>query len=76
MVNKMNTPIRNFNLYNSRHEAYIAYKALKQIPYWFEDDGIPAFIAVDFHEWIWLPIREDGRYNKALFKKSVDEHQK
>ena len=55
---------RNFENYKTRHEAYLAYENLPHPPYWFEDDGIPAFIVVDFCEWIWLPVREDGKYNK------------
>lgn len=46
---------RNFENYSNRHEAYLAFKALKKHPYWFEDDGIKAYFAVDFDEWIWLP---------------------
>lgn len=34
---------RNFENYSTRHEAYLAFKALKKHPYWFEDDGIKAY---------------------------------
>ena len=46
---------RNFENYSNRHKAYLAFKALKKHPYWFEDDGIKAYFAVDFDEWIWFP---------------------
>ena len=55
---------RNFENYSTRHEAYLAYKKLydsKKCPYWFEDDGIKAYIAVDFHEWIWLPVSDSPK---------------
>lgn len=62
---------RNFENYKTRHEAYLAYKALKPIPHWFEDDGIPAFIVVDFSEWLWLPVRESGKYTKEDERKYI-----
>lgn len=52
---------RNFENYATRHEAYLAFKALKKHPYWFEDDGIKAYFAVDFHEWIWLPVSDSPK---------------
>ena len=53
---------RNFENYKTRHEAYLAFKALKKHPYWFVNDKIPAYIAVDFHEWLWLPVTDDPAY--------------
>lgn len=59
---------RNFENYATRHEAYLAFKALEKHPYWFEDDGIKAYIAVDFDEWIWLPVSENPAYPVAWRK--------
>lgn len=46
---------RNFENYETRHEAYLAYDRLCKsgfCPYWLEDDGIQAWFVVDFNEWI------------------------
>ena len=52
---------RNFENYANRHEAYLAFNALEKCPYWFEDDGIKAYFAVDFDEWIWLPVSDSPK---------------
>ena len=58
----MKKVMRNFKNYATRHEAYLAYKALcdsGKCPYWLEDDGIKAWFVVDFDEWIWLPVSDE-----------------
>lgn len=57
----MNNVKRNFENYATRHEAYLAFNALEKCPYWFENDGIKAYFAVDFDEWIWLPVSDNPR---------------
>ena len=55
-------PARNAEVYPSRHAAFAAYKALRPVPHWFEEDGVNAFFAVEFGEWLWLPVKPDNRY--------------
>lgn len=54
--------LRNFNRFNSRHEAFLQYR--KEKPRWVYADGIGAAISVEFDQWCWLPIKEDGIYEK------------
>ena len=55
-------PARNVEVYPSRHEAFVAYEALRPTPHWFEGDGVHAVFAVPFEDWLWLPVKEDNRY--------------
>ena len=54
--------LRNFNRFNSKHEAFLQYQMEK--PRWAYADGIGMAISVDFDDWCWLPIKEDGIYEK------------
>ena len=58
---------RNFENYRTRHEAYLAFKALP-VPYWFEDDGINAYMCIEFDEWLWLPEQKERAYPKSWRK--------
>ena len=71
MTTSNSRPRRNSDLYNSRHEAYLAFKSLKNHPYWFEDDGMNAYIGIDLDEGLWLPIQESPAYPIEWRKKYV-----
>lgn len=54
---------RNFNRFSSRHEAFLQYQ--KERPRWVSPDGIGMAISMDFNDWCWLPIKEDGIYEQV-----------
>ena len=53
---------RNFSRFNSKQEAYLAYQREK--PRWVYQNGMGGVMAVDFNEWVWLPIRKNGIYER------------
>lgn len=65
-------PRRNFERFNTRREAFLAYQELcgtRKTPIWIEDDEVPCATEVDFNDWCWLPEKEDGRYRKSEYLK-------
>jgi hypothetical protein len=58
---------RNFSRFNTRHEAYMAYK--RENPMWVYNDGIGAAVNVAFADWCWLPIKKDGIYEQTKYAK-------
>ena len=71
---------RNFENYRNRHEAFLAFDSLKSPcrPYWFADDGIKAYIAVEFDEWLWLPVQDSPAYPvewKKVYIQGFDEEE-
>ena len=60
-----NPPKRNFERFATRHEAFAVFEALRPRPIWDAHDGIPAFLAVQFEEWLWLPILPPDARNRC-----------
>lgn len=61
---------RNFENYKTKREAFLAYESLKtncKTPLWMrgDEDKLHFASVVDFTDWLWLPDKEDGRYNVA-----------
>lgn len=66
---------RNIDKYKTRHDAYLAFEALPK-PYWYEDDEVKAYIAVDFDEWLWLPVNPERATPKSWRKEYLGiEHE-
>lgn len=59
----------NFSRSSSRHDAFIQYKLER--PMWIYDDGIQYGVGVEFSEWCWLPVKEDGMYKKSKYEKYI-----
>ena len=54
---------RNFNRFSSRREAKAAYE--RERPNWWMKYGGGSTLPVIFEEWLWLPIRKDGVYERS-----------
>ena len=54
---------RNFNRFGSRMEAKAAYE--RERPNWWMKYGGGSSVPVGFEEWLWLPIRKDGIYERG-----------
>ena len=65
-----NREIRNFNRFNSYREAIVAYK--QERPMWVYADGLGAAMRVEFDDWCWLPVKQDGVYDSSEYRKYVD----
>ena len=65
-------PRRNFERFKTKREAYLSYlelSKLKKTPIWDENDDIPCGTVVDFSDWCWLPVKEDGIYRESEYLK-------
>lgn len=58
---------RNFERFDTRHEAFVAYELEK--PIWVYDDGVSMGIRMEFEEWCWMPYKPDGVYEKRKYEK-------
>ncbi len=54
---------RNFNRFGTRQEAKAAYE--RERPNWWVKYGGGSAVPVMFEEWLWLPIRKDGVYERG-----------
>lgn len=61
---------RNFERFKTEREAFLAYKQLcdaGKTPIWDEEDGVKAVVAVNFHDWCWLPEKDNKVYKKSQY---------
>jgi len=58
---------RNFDRFKTRHEAFVAYEVER--PVWTYPDNIGNVIRMDIDEWLWMPIKKDGRYERGKYEK-------
>lgn len=63
------TPMRNFQRFPSRHEAFLQWK--KENPRWVYDDGINVAVQISVDDWAWLPVKEDGIYERRKYEKYI-----
>ena len=63
------SPMRNFQRFENRHEAFLAFELEK--PRWVYDDGVNMAIKMDLDEWCWLPIKGDGIYERSKYGKYI-----
>ena len=62
--------IRNLDQHKTRHDAFVAYKALcdgQNTPIWIDDDNIPCAVVIDFDDWLWLPVKTKQAYNISQY---------
>lgn len=58
---------RNFNRFRTRHEAFVAYEVEK--PIWTYPDNTGNAIRMDISEWLWMPIKKNGLYERGKYEK-------
>ena len=58
---------RNFSRFKTRHEAFVAYEMEK--PIWTYPDNIGNAIRMDIGEWLWMPIKKNGQYERGKYEK-------
>ena len=60
---------RNFERFDNRHEALLAFELEK--PRWVYDNGVSMTIHMDLDEWCWLPVKQDGIYERSKYQKYI-----
>lgn len=61
-------PSRNFDLYANKSDALkFYYSQIK--PIWLVDGEY--FGKIDFDDWVWLPIKDDNKYDFTYCKKYI-----
>lgn len=58
---------RNFSRFKTRHEAFVAYDMER--PVWVYPDNIGNAIVMDINEWLWMPIKKGGQYERGKYDK-------